>query len=240
MRSSMQRSVYTWLNVRNGVTLRTVVGCDWRFDNQCGNHLQSLISLSLTLKIIRTKQIVKTSVTTNNNPSQDYTSPDDQPPTNTDSPGSQLTTVLLRTTPTWTINQLQTLTHLGYNQQQSFSGLHQPGRSTNNKHWLTWVTTNNSPSQDYTNPDDQPTNHKHWLTWVTTNNSPSQDYTNPNDQPTTDIDSPGFKPFTHCFMQRSASAFVILKISGIFQKIYIWHISYDLVTCVNCELFCLK
>ena len=44
------------------------------------------------------------------------------------------TTVLLRTTPTWTINQLQTLTHLGHNQHQSFSGLHQPGRSTNYKH----------------------------------------------------------------------------------------------------------
>ena len=43
------------------------------------------------------------------------------------------------------------------NQQQSSSGLHQPGQSTNYKHWLTWVTTNNSPSQDYTSPDDQPT-----------------------------------------------------------------------------------
>ena len=70
---------------------------------------------------------------------------------------SQPTTVLLRTTPTQTINQLQTLSHLGHNQQQSFSGLHQPRRSTNYKHWVTWVTTNNSPSQDYTNPDDQPT-----------------------------------------------------------------------------------
>ena len=40
---------------------------------------------------------------------------------------SQPTTVLLRTTVTRTINQLQT--------------------------WLTWVTTNNSHSQDYTNPD---------------------------------------------------------------------------------------
>ena len=88
---------------------------------------------------------------------QDYTNPDDQPSTNIDSPGSQPTTVLLRTTPNWTTNQPQTLTHLGHNQQQSFSGLHQPGRSTNHKHWLTWVTTNNSPSQDYTNPDDQPT-----------------------------------------------------------------------------------
>ena len=95
-------------------------------------------------------------VTTNNSPSQDYTNPDDQPNTNIDSPGSQPTTVLLRTTPTRTINQIQTLTHLAHNQQQSFSGLHQPGRSTNHKHWLTWLTTNNSP-QDYTNLDDQPT-----------------------------------------------------------------------------------
>ena len=33
--------------------------------------------------------------------------------------------------------------------------LHQPGWSTNYKQWLTWVTTSNSPSQDYTNQDDQ-------------------------------------------------------------------------------------
>ena len=98
-----------------------------------------------------------TLVTANNSPSQDYTNPDDQPTTNIDSPWSQPTTVLLRTTPTRMINQLQTLTHLGHNQQQSFSGLHQPRRSTNYKHWLTLVATNNSPSQDHTNPDDQPT-----------------------------------------------------------------------------------
>ena len=96
-------------------------------------------------------------VTTNNRTSQDYTNPDDQPTANTDSPGLQQTTVLLRTTPTRTINQLQTLTHLGHNQPQFFSGLHQPGWSTNYKHWLTWVTTNNSPSQDHTNPVDEPT-----------------------------------------------------------------------------------
>ena len=86
-------------------------------------------------------QVVEASVTTNNSPSQYYTSLDNQPTTNTDSPGSQPTTVLLRTTvltnldnqpttntgspgsqpttvllrttPTLTINQLQTLTHLG-------------------------------------------------------------------------------------------------------------------------------
>ena len=77
------------------------------------------------------KLTVEMSVTTNNSPSQDYTNPDNQPTTNIDSPGSQPTTVLLRTTLTRTINQLQTLTHLGNNQQQSFSGLHQHGRSTN-------------------------------------------------------------------------------------------------------------
>ena len=156
-------------------------------------------------------------VTSNNSPSEDYTNPDDQPTINIDSPGSQPTTVLLRTTPTRTINQLQTLIYLCHNQQQSFSGLHQPGRSTNYKHWLTWVTPNNSSSQDYNNPDDQPTtnidsppttvfsalhqpgrstNYKHWFTCVTTNNSPSQDYTNPDDQPTTNIDSAGSHPTT--------------------------------------------
>ena len=66
--------------------------------------------------------------------SQDYTNPDEQPATSIDSPGSQPTTVLLRTTPAMTIDQPQTLTHLGHNQQQRFSGLHQPGRSTNHKH----------------------------------------------------------------------------------------------------------
>ena len=96
-------------------------------------------------------------VTTNNSPSQEYTIPDYQPTTNIDSPESQPTTVLLRSTPAQTINQLQTLTHLSHKQQQSFSGLHQPRLSTNYKHWLTWVTTNNSPSQEYTGPDDQPT-----------------------------------------------------------------------------------
>ena len=58
---------------------------------------------------------------------------------------------------------------LGHNQQQSFSGLHQRGWSTNHKHWFIWVTTNNNTSQDYTNLDDQPA---------------------------TNIDSPGFRPFT--------------------------------------------
>ena len=107
---------------------------------------------------------------------QDYTNLDDQPTTNIDSPGSQQTTVL-STTPTWTINQLQTLTHLSCNQQQSFSVLHQPGRSTNHKHWLTWATTNSSPSGLH--QPGRSTNHKHWLTRATTNSSPSQGYTNP-------------------------------------------------------------
>ena len=112
-----------------------------------------------------------------------------QPITNTDSPGSQPTTALLRTTPTRTISQLQTLTHLGHNQQQSFSGVHQPGWSTNYKHCLTWVTTNNSPSQDIHQPG-RTNKYKHWLTWVTINNNTSQDYTNTDDQPTTNTDSP--------------------------------------------------
>ena len=52
-------------------------------------------------------------VTNNNSPSQGYTNPDDQPTTNTGSPGSQPTTVLLRTAPTRPINQPLTFTHLG-------------------------------------------------------------------------------------------------------------------------------
>ena len=72
---------------------------------------------------------------------------------------SRRPTTVLRNTSTRTIDQPQTLTHLGHNQQQSFSGLHvhQPGRSSKHKHGLTWVTTKNSPSRNYTNPDDQPT-----------------------------------------------------------------------------------
>ena len=56
-----------------------------------------------------------------------------------DSPWSQPTTVLRRTTQTRTIicNQPQTLTHLGHNQQQS-SGLHHPGRSTKHKPDSPW------------------------------------------------------------------------------------------------------
>ena len=56
-------------------------------------------------------QVVETSVSTNNRHSQDYTNPDDQPTTNIDSPGSQPTTDLLRTTQTRTNNQPQTLPH---------------------------------------------------------------------------------------------------------------------------------
>ena len=70
-------------------------------------------------------------------------------------PSIKPTTVLLRTTPTRTINQLQTsvttnnspsqdctnlddraATNVSHNQQQSFSGPHKPGRSTNNKQKL--------------------------------------------------------------------------------------------------------
>ena len=101
-------------------------------------------------------------VTNNNRPSQDYyTNTDDQPTTNIDSSGSQPATVLLRTTPTRMINQPPTLTHLGHNQQRSFSGLHQLGRSTNYRHCLTWVTNNNRPSQDYYSNTDESTSYKH-------------------------------------------------------------------------------
>ena len=65
---------------------------------------------------------------TKNSPSREYTNPDDQPTTGIDSPGSQPTTVLFRTTPTQTTNQPQTS-----------------------------ATTNNSPSHDYTSSDDQST-----------------------------------------------------------------------------------
>ena len=125
---------------------------------------------------------------------EDYANPDDQPTTNIDSPGSQPTTVLLRTTLTRTINQPQTLTHLGHNQQQSFSGLHQPGRSTNHKQ--TYLGHNQQQSLSGLHQPGRSTNHKHWLTWVATNNSPPQDYANPDDQPTTNIDSPGSQPTT--------------------------------------------
>ena len=46
-----------------------------------------------------------TRITTNDSP-QDYTNPDNKPATNTDSLGSQPTTILLRTTPSRTIDQL--------------------------------------------------------------------------------------------------------------------------------------
>ena len=123
-------------------------------------------------------QVVKT--TTNNSPSQDYTSLDDQPTANIDSPGSQPTTVLVRTThPNRTIKQQQTSIHMGHNQQKSFSGLHQPGRSTNQ----TSTHMSHKQQQPFTGLH-QPgrlTNYKHRFTWVTTNSSPSQDYTNPDD-----------------------------------------------------------
>ena len=85
------------------------------------------------------------------------------------------------------------------NQQQPFSGLHQPRRSTNYKHCrLTWIkpttafsglhqpgrSTNykHCPFQDYTSPDDQPTTNID-SPGSPTNNSPSQNYTSPDDQP---------------------------------------------------------
>ena len=161
-----------------------------------------MADLTVTLEMAST-QVAETSVSTNNSPSQDHTNPDDQPITNVSlnqqqsfsglhQPGrstnhkrqSQPTTVLLRTTPTRTINQPQTsvstnnspsqdytnpddqpTTNVSLNQQQSFSGLHQPGRTINQPQ--TSVSTNNSPSQDYTNPDDQPTtsNIFKWQFW---------------------------------------------------------------------------
>ena len=133
-------------------------------------------------------QVVQTSVTTNNSPSQDYTIPDDQPTTNIDSPWSQPTTVLLRTTPSRTINQLQTLTHLGHNRQQSFSGLHQPGCSNNSVQTLTQLGHNQQQSFSGLHQPGQSTNYKHGLTWVTTNNSPSRDYANSGDRSTTNSD----------------------------------------------------
>ena len=58
---------------------------------------------------------------------------------------SQPTTVLLRTTPARP-NDSEDVFHTGCrngsrNQQQSFSGLHQPGWSTKYKYWLTWIRT---------------------------------------------------------------------------------------------------
>ena len=90
----------------------------------------------------------QTSVTTNNSP-QDYTNPDDQPTTN-----------------------------VSHNQQQLFSGLHQPGRPTNHKRQSqpTTVLLRTTPTRMTNQPQ----------TSVTTNNSP-QDYTNPDDQPTTNV-----------------------------------------------------
>ena len=183
-------------------------------------------------------------VTTINSPSQNYANPDNQRTPNTDKPGSKLTTsplrttptrtishlqtlnspgsqprtVLRRTTPTRTISDLQTLTHLGHKKQQSFSGLNQPGRSNNYRHWLTCDITNNNPSPDHTDPDDQPTtntdspvSHSTTVLLRTTliqtisqlqtsthlgyNQQQSfSGHTKPDDQPATNIDSPGSQP----------------------------------------------
>ena len=107
--------VYTkvgWVwSVRVNVVLnRTiVVDSDWGIDNLCGSHLQSqsdlyhvswwyytlVIQLTLTMKMT-TAQVVKTSVTVNNNsPIQDYVHPDDQTrPTFEMTPGFKPFTVL--------------------------------------------------------------------------------------------------------------------------------------------------
>ena len=172
-------------------------------------------------------------------PSQDYTNPDDQRTTNFShnqqqsfsglhQPGrlinqkrqSQPTTFLLRTRPTLTINQPQTsvttnnspsqdytnpddqpTTNVSHNQQQSFSGLHQPGRSTNHKlqSQSTTVFLRTIPTRTINQPQRQSQSTTVHLrttpartinqpqTSVTTNNRPSQDYTNPDDQPTTNV-----------------------------------------------------
>ena len=151
-----------------------------------------------------------------NSPSQDYTNPDNQPTTNvshnqqqsfsglhqprqsTNYKRQSQPTTDLRTTPTQTINQLQTsvtannrpsqdytnqddqpTTNVSHNQKRSFSGLHQPGRSTNYKRQSqpTKVLLRTTPTQTINQPQ----------TSVSTNNSPSQDYTNPDDQPTTNV-----------------------------------------------------
>ena len=140
------------------------------------NHKRQSQPTTVPLRTTPTRTIdqPQTSVITNNSPSQDCTSPDDRPNTN-----------------------------ISHNQQQSFSGLHQLVRSTNHKRQSqpttvplrttptrtidqpqTSVITNNSPSQDCTNPDDRPT------TNVSHNQqqySPSQDYTNSDDRPTTNV-----------------------------------------------------
>ena len=73
---------------------------------------------------------------------------------------SQPTTVLLRTTqarPNDSEDHFHTgCPNVSHNQQQSFSGLHKPDpmtlKITSTQVVQTSVTTNNSPSQDYTSP----------------------------------------------------------------------------------------
>ena len=165
----------------------------------------------MTLKITSTR-VVETSATTNNSPSQDYTNPTQWLwrwlPHRLSKHQSQPTTVLTRTTQTRP-NDSEDDFHTGcpnvrHSQQQSFSGLHKPDpmtlKMTSTQVVQTSVTTNNSPNQDYTNPDDQPTTNIDSIntncmtdliltlkmtstrvveTSATTNNSPNQDYTNP-------------------------------------------------------------
>ena len=117
----------------------------------------------MTLKMTST-QVVQTSVTTNNSPSQDYTNPTQWlwrwPPHGLSKRQPQTVTVLLRITQTRP-NDSEDNLHTGcrnvsHNQQQSFSGLHKPDtmtlKMTSTQVVQTSVTTNNIPSQDYTNP----------------------------------------------------------------------------------------
>ena len=105
-------------------------------------------------------------------PSQDYTNPDDQRTTNFSHNQQQSFSGLYQ--PGRSTNH-----NVSHNQQQSISGLHQPGRSTNHKRQSQPITglLRTTPTRMTNQPQ----------TSVTTNNSPSKDYTNPDDQPTTNV-----------------------------------------------------
>ena len=182
--TQVSQCLYSWLIARVSVVLRTVYGCYWRFDILCGVVFSDRDDFHTGCR---------TSVTTNNSPSQDYTSPTQwlwrSLPHRLSKRQSQPTTVLLRTT------QADPMTL----------------KITSTQVVQTSVTTNNSPSQDYTSPTNDSEDHFHTgcpnvshnqqqsfsvihkpdpmtlkmtstqvvETSVTTNNSPSQDYTNP-------------------------------------------------------------
>ena len=194
-----------------------------------------MTNLTMTLKITSTQVVSLNQQQQGNSPSQDYTNPDNQPNTNVSNNQqqsfsglhqprrstnykrqSQPTTVLLRTTPTQTINQPQTsvttnnspsqdytnpddqpTTNVSYNQQQSFSEPHQPRRSTNYKRQSqpTTVLLRTTPTQTI----------NQLQTSVTTKNGPSQDYTNPDDQPTTNVSLNQQQPFSGLHQPRRST-----------------------------------